>query len=183
MPLPITPCSSATPIPSLPLSLGEMLCRGGFATYTCHIWSHGDSVLWVSTARPPKLLPVFMDPFIRHWNGQGHGPLSVPIPLHPPRTLPWYWGTFPLLFRIFVHSQPLLPPCRWSCPSNPGVTPGTVTYPTCPRPGRGSQRGGCPHHHSHSSAGSTRKEPHSAEQRRVWYPKTELGYPRLNFGD
>jgi len=131
--------------------------------------AHGSSVLLVGAARPPKLLPVLVDPLIRHWKGQGQGPRLPPSPLSD--VFPRYPGFFG------VPSPSCLP-----APCHPGVTPGTISHPTCPLPGRDSQRAGCPRHRPRSSAGSTRRELRSAEHRGVWHPETEVGAPGLGLG-
>lgn len=72
----------------------------------------------------------------------------------------------------------------------------TASHPTCPQPGRGSRRAGCPRHRPRSAAGSTRRERRSVEQRGglepqnrawnprigIWDPKIEPGVPELGFG-
>lgn len=124
----------------------------------------GRSVPGVTAARPPKLLPVLVDPLVCHWKG----PIRL-CPLYPPQG----------------DGLPAVP----LTPHHPGVTPGAATHPTCPQPARGIQHVGCPHHHHRSFVGSTRTGLHSAEQKKkkkrdipeLCTPQTELGAPELEF--
>lgn len=121
----------------------------------------GRSVPGVPAARPPKLLPVLMDPLVCHWKGPNRL-----CPLYPPQG-----DGLPAVLLT---------------PRHRGVTPGAATHPTCPQPARGIQHVGCPHHHHRSFVGSTRTGLHSAEPKkkkkrdpRAMHPTNRAGSSRI----
>lgn len=84
------------------------------------------SVPGVTAARPPKLLPVLVDPLVRHWGGQGTRLPPSPVAPHgdisPPSSN--IGDFFPPLSRIFWFPAPLASP---PAPCHPRVTPGAVS--------------------------------------------------------
>lgn len=145
--------------------LGWLWCRGvtmaAPRSGAASLSPRGRSVPGVPAARPPKLLPVLMDPLVCHWKGPNRL-----CPLYPPQG-----DGLPAVLLT---------------PRHRGVTPGAATHPTCPQPARGIQHVGCPHHHHRSFVGSTRTGLHSAEPKkkkkrdpRAMHPTNRAGSSRI----
>lgn len=146
------------------------------------------SVPGIAAAGPPKFLPVLVDPLVRHWKGTKNP--AAPIPCTP-KARP-----VPPSFNIGDFFSPLIRDFSLPDASRPPPAPrhSPESHPTCPQPGRGSRRAGCPRRRPRSSAGSTRRglrstgqrggttpglAPHNSPGVGSQHPKTPMGAPGL----